>query len=248
MHTTKLSPLRYARVAGLLYLLIIITGAIGQIFIRGSLIVPGDAAATANHIMASQSLWRIGIAGDLLMHIFDLPVMVILYTLLNPVNKPLALLGLLFNLIQTAVLVVNKLVLLLPLIVLGNAAYVEAFTPAQIDAQIYWFTEVHDYGFGLGLIFFGFACLIYGYLLFKSGYFPKLIGLFVAVAGLSYLISSVTLLLAPAYAATGLPILVLSLIGELAFSLWLIVKGVDVAKWESAIDAHMIASSHSPPA
>ncbi len=235
IHPTQFSSQVYARIAGLLYLLIIIIGAIGQIFIRGSLIVPGDATATANHIIAAQSLWRIGIAGDLLMHIFDLPVMVILYALLSPVNKTLALLALLFNMIQTAVLVVNKLVLLLPLIVLGNADYVAVFTPDQIAAQIYWFTEVHDYGFGLGLIFFGVACLLYGYLLFQSGYFPKVIGILVAVAGLSYLINSLTLILAPAYAGVVLPILVLSLIGELSFSLWLIVKGVNVAMWERAI-------------
>ena len=88
--TDAVSPQVYARIAGILYLIIIIAGALGQIFIRGKLIVAGDAVATAGNLMASQSLWRIGIASDLLMHVFDIPLMLALYLLLKPVNKHLA--------------------------------------------------------------------------------------------------------------------------------------------------------------
>ena len=123
--------------------------------------------------MASPSLWRIGIAGDLLMHVCDVPLMLIFYVLLRPVNKHLALLAVLFNLIQTAVLVANKLNLLMPTFLLGNADYLKAFEPNQLSALAYVFIKAHDYGFGIGLIFFGFACLMYGYLLFRSGYFPR---------------------------------------------------------------------------
>lgn len=226
------SPQAYARLGGILYLMIILAGALGEIFIRGKLIVSGDAVSTANHILASESMWRLGIAGDLLMHVLDIPVMLILYTLLKPVNKNLALLAVLFNLIQTAVLVANKLNLLMPLFLLGNADYLKALDPNQLSALAYLFIKAHDYGFGIGLIFFGFACLTYGYLLFRSGYFPRILGILIALAGLSYLTDSFTLILAPAYAGTILPILVLALIGELSFCLWLILKGVDLAKWE----------------
>src|SRR5258708_35304969 len=95
-HTLKTSPQVYARIGGILYLLIIIAGALGEIFIRGKLIVSGDAISTANNILTSQSLWRMGIAGDLLMHLFDIPLMLVFYVLLKPVNKNLALLALLF--------------------------------------------------------------------------------------------------------------------------------------------------------
>ena len=107
--TTQTSPQVYARIGGVLYLMILVAGALGEIFIRGKLIVSGNATSTASNIIASQSLWRIGIAGDLLMHICDIPVMLVLYLLLRPVNKNLARLAVLFNLIQTAVLVANKL-------------------------------------------------------------------------------------------------------------------------------------------
>ena len=237
--TDAVSPQVYARIAGILYLIIIIAGALGQIFIRGKLIVAGDAVATARNLMASQSLWRIGIAGDLLMHVFDIPVMLALYLLLKPVNKHLAVSAVLFNLIQTAVLVVNKLNLLVPLFLLGNAEYLKALEPQQLQALAYLPLRLHDYGFGIGLIFFGCVCLVQGYLIFKSGFLPKTIGVLMALAGLSYLTNSITLLLAPAYAEMVLPVLALALLGELALSLWLIVKGVNVPKWNEK--AHLLA-------
>lgn len=230
--TPKTSPRAYARIAGILYLIIIIAGALGQIFIRGKLIVAGDAVATAGNLMASQSLWRVGIAGDLLMHVFDIPLMLALYLLLKPVNKHLAASAILFNLIQTAVLVVNKLNLLAPLFLLGNAEYLKALEPQQLQALAYLPLRLHDYGFGIGLIFFGCVCLVQGYLIFKSGFLPKTIGVLMAIAGLSYLTNSITLILAPAYTEVVVPVLALALLGELALSLWLIVKGVNVEEWE----------------
>ena len=229
--TVEVSPQVYARIAGSLYLIIIIAGALGQIFIRGRLIIAGDAVATAGNLMASQSLWRIGIAGDLLMHVFDIPVMLALYLLLKPVNKHLAVSAVLFNLIQTAVLVVNKLNLLVPLLLLGSAEYLKALEPQQLQALAYVPLRLHDYGFGIGLIFFGCVCLVQGYLIFKSGFLPKTIGLLMALAGLSYLTNSITLLLAPAYAEMVVPVLALALLGELSLSLWLLIKGVNIEQW-----------------
>ena len=86
LRSTQISPQTYARIGGILYLMIIIAGALGEIFIRGKLIVSGDAISTASNLMASQSLWRIGIAGDILMHVFDIPLMLVLYLLLKPVT------------------------------------------------------------------------------------------------------------------------------------------------------------------
>jgi hypothetical protein len=198
------------------------------------MVVPGDAIATVSNIVASPLLWRVGIVGDIFMHVLDIPMMVIIYMLLRPVNKNLALLGLAFNLIQTAVLVANKMTIILPLLLLGNSEYMAAFSPAQINAQIMLLTDAHNYGFALGLIFFGMACLVYGNLIFRSGYLPKFIGVLITIAGISYLISSFTLLIMPAYYGVIFPILVLCLIGELSFALWLVVKGVKVSEWEQA--------------
>jgi len=232
------SPQVYARIGGILYLMIIVAGAFGEIFVRGTLIVSGDAASTASNIMASQSLWRIGIAGDIIVHVFDIPLMLALYVILKPVNKNLALLAVLFNLIQTAVLVANKFNLLMPLFLMGNADYLKSFEPNQLYALIQLFVRLHGYGFGMGLIFFGFECLVLGYLIFRSGYLPRVLGVLMAVAGLSYLTNSFALLLAPTFSSMIVPaILVPALVGELSLSLWLLVKGVNVEKWERRAQA-----------
>jgi hypothetical protein len=227
------SPQVYARIGGALYLILILAGMFGVIFVRDKLIVSGDATATANNIIASPLLWRIGIAADLIMHVCDVPLMLIFYVLLRPVNRNLALLAVLFNLVQTAVLVANKLNLLAALFLLGSADYLKAFDPHQLHALSYLSLKLHDYGFGVGLIFFGCECLVVGYLIFRSGYLPRTIGVLMQIAGLCYLTNSFVLLLAPALAKMLYPgVLVPAFIGELSLCLWLLVKGVNVPKWE----------------
>ncbi|MFL6234554.1 MAG: DUF4386 domain-containing protein [Thermoanaerobaculia bacterium] len=231
--TVEASPQAYARIGGVLYLIIIVAGVLGEIFIRGRIIVSGDAMATANNIMASQSLWRLGIAGDLIMHVCDVPLMLIFYVLLRPVNRNLALLAVLFNLIQTAVMVANEILLLVPLFLLGGADYLKSVEPHQLQALAYVSIKANDYGFGVGLIFFGFECLVLGYLIFRSGFLPRILGILMPIAGLSYLTNSFALLLAPAFAARLFPwILLPAFIAEASVCLWLLVKGVNVARWE----------------
>lgn len=226
------SPQRYARLGGWLYLLIIVLGLFGEAFVRTTLVVPGDAAATLDAIARAPSLWRAGIAGDLLMQVCDLPVIVILYLLLRPVSRPLALLATGFNLIQTAVLALNKLTLLVPLFLLGDAAYLKAIPVGQLQALSQLAITAHGYGFGIGLIFFGVACLIRGHLMQRSGFFPKPLGLLLQIAGLSYLVNSFALLLSPALAGWLFPAVLLpAFVGELAVCLWLLIKGVDAERW-----------------
>ncbi|HEY4590288.1 MAG TPA: DUF4386 domain-containing protein [Thermoanaerobaculia bacterium] len=226
----------YARIGGALYLIIIVAGILGELFIRGRIIVSGDAAATAHNIMASQSLWRVGIAGDLVMHVCDVPLMLIFYVLLRPVSKNLALMAVLFNLIQTAVMVANEIVLLVPLFLLGGAEYLKSVDPHQLQALAYVALKVNDYGFGVGLIFFGFECIILGYLIFRSGYLPRALGVLMPLAGLSYLTNSFALLLAPALAAKLLPAILLpAFVAETSLCLWLLVKGVNVPRWRERV-------------
>jgi uncharacterized protein DUF4386 len=233
--TIKTSPHIYARIGGILYLLIIVGGILLPILVSVRLVAPGSAVSTAQNIVASPSLWRIGITGDIVIHVLDLPLMVVLYVLLKPINKSLAFLAVFFNLIQTAVLVANTLNLVMPMLLLGNGNYLKVFESDQLYALAYLFVEAYDYGTLIGLIFFGFACLVYGYLLFKSGYFPKPLGVLMTIAGLSYLANSLTHILVPAYAEKIGMVLVLALIGELSFCLWLLMKGVNVPEWEKRI-------------
>jgi len=230
--TVNISPQVCARIAGVLYLINIACGIFGEIFVRGHLVVSGDAVATAHNIMASEFLFRCGIVGDLIMHITDVPMAVIFYVLLRPVSRDLSLLAALFGMLQTAVLVANKLNLITVLLLLNGSNSLAAFTPNQLQGLASLSLQLHAYGFGIGLVFFGVSCLVTGYLLFRSDYFPKTLGLLQAMAGVSYLINSFTQLLSPALASKMFPAIVLpAFIGELATCLWLVVRGVNVAKW-----------------
>ena len=226
----------YARIGGVLYLINIACGVFGEIFVRGKLIITGDAAATAHRIMASESLFRYGITGDLIMHITDVPLTVIFYVLLRPVSRDLSLLAALFGMLQTAILCANKLNLVTVLFLLGGSNYLKAFDPNQLQALASLSLALHESGFGIGLIFFGVSCLIVGYLMFRSGYFPRSLGVLQGIAGLCYLINSFALLLSPALADKMFPAIVLpAFIGELSTCLWLIVKGVNTAKWDERL-------------
>jgi hypothetical protein len=216
-----ITPQTYARIGGLLYLLIIAAGIFGELVVRGTLIIPGNPAATAKQILAHETLWRLGVAGDLLMHICDVPLMFIFYCLLKPADKNIALLALLFNLVQTSVLVANKLHLIHALLLVKNS-------PESAYAAI----QLHEYGFGTGLLFFGCACLLYGNLIYRSGYLPRFLGVLMPIAGLCYLVSSFTQLISPATAhRLGATLLLPCFIAELSLCLWLLIKGVDLKKF-----------------
>jgi hypothetical protein len=234
---TETSPQVCARIGGVLYLMIIVIGFSSQFFVRDKLAVSGDITATANNIMASESLWRITIAGELILLVCGVALTLILYVLLRPVNKHLALLAVLFNIVEFPIEAVSKLCLFAASFLSGNADYLKAFEPHQLHALVNISLKLHDYGFGIDLVFFGFACLVYGYLLFKSGYFPRTLGVLMVIAGLSYLVNSFTLILAPAYAGRIFLVLVLALIGELSLCLWLIVKGVNIQRWKQQASA-----------
>src|SRR5438067_799008 len=216
------SPQVYARVGGVLYLAIIAAGISGELVVRGPIVVSGDAAATARNLVGSSALWRAGIAGDLVMHLCDVGLMLVFYVLLKPVSRNLALVAVLFNLIQTAVLVANKLNLLLPLFLLGDAPYLTAFSQEQLQALSYVSLRVHDYGFGFGLIFFGAECLVVGYLIIRSAYLPKPLGVLMQLAGACYLTNSFTLVLYPQLASRLFPAIMLPpFVAELSLASWL---------------------------
>lgn len=242
------SPQRWARVAGVLYLAIIALGLFGEVMVRGTLFVPGDAAATASRIAGSPLLWRAGIVGDLLMQVLDVPVIVIFYVLLRPVSESLALFATWINLVQTAVLAANKLNLLVPVLLLGDAGHLKAFSPEQLHALSYGAIQLHGFGLGIGLVFFGFACLATGWLILRSGYLPRTLGVLMLLAGLSYLVNSLALLLAPSLATWLFPgVLVPAFIGEMSLCLWLMVKGVNMAQWAQRVPSwHVRAATDSP--
>ena len=236
--TIETSPQLYARIGGVLYLIIIVIGLFGEAFVRDRLIVSGDATATAANIMSHESLWRFHIAAELFLLICAVALLLILFVLLRPVSRDLALLAVFFNLVSIGIEAATTMRLLEALFPLGNAGYLKAFTPEQLYAMATLSLKSHGYGFGVSLLFFACFCLIVGYLIFRSGYLPKTIGVLMQIAGVCYLTNSFALILSPAVANRLFPaILVPAFIGEASLCLWLLVKGVNVEKWKEKASA-----------
>jgi hypothetical protein len=226
-----ISPQAWARTGGALYLVVIAAGAAGELLIRDRLVVAGDANATLANIRAFEFLWRLGIAGNLLHLACSVTLAVVFYVLLRPVDRDLALLAVLFNVVAIAVEAVSKLFLLPALFVLGKAAYLQSFSPEQLQALAYLSYRSHAYGFNASLIFFGCECLVIGYLVFRSRFLPRALGVLMQLAGAAYLGNSLALLLAPALASIAW--LVPAFVGELSLALWLLVRGVDMRAWQA---------------
>ena len=224
------SPRKAARVAGILYLAIIIAGIFAQFFVRSSLVVPGDAAATAANITASEALFRLGFVSDLVMILCDVAIGVLFYILLKPVNNTLALLAAFFRLAQAATLGINLLNMFFAVQLLSGADYLSIFSAEQLQALALFFLEAHAAGYSIAMVFFGLSILVLGYLLFKSGYVPRILGVLLVLASFGYLIDSFASFLLLNYANyqaifTQI-VLIPAFISELALCLWLLVKGV----------------------
>lgn len=232
-HTDEASPQTYARIGGLLYLFIIVAAGFGELFVRNRLIVWGDATATANSILGSETLFRIGLAGEMLTCVCDVALAVILYALLRPVSRNLALLAALFRLTFVGFYSVTKLFEIAALVALKGPDDLKALEPSQLHDLAYLSLRVHSLGYGASLLFFGMCCTLFGHLIERSGYLPKFIGILLAIAGYGYVAFSIAQMLSPAYAARVLfPwILPIAFVAESALCLWLLVKGVTISKW-----------------
>jgi hypothetical protein len=237
-HAFEEYPQRYARIGGALYLAIILLGAFAEGFVANKLVVSGDAAATGHNILASAGLWQLSVAGDLIVVLCAVPLLWIEYLLLKPVSKHLVLLALLFNSVSLAVEAISKIFLIVVIPTLGSPDYLKAFEPQQLQVLANLALRSHDVAFNIALIFFGFTCVVNGYLIFRSGYLPKFVGILMQIAGVSYLTACFAALFAPAFADLISPAILLPpLIGESSFCLWLLIKGVDVAKWKERVSA-----------
>jgi hypothetical protein len=229
----EINPQVYARIGGILYLLVIALGFTEEFFIRGRIVVAGDAAATFANLQKMQLLWRTGIALELLLVITGIALSVVLYVLTRPVHKELALMALLFNSIAIAVESAYSMQLVEALFPLGSSGYLAAFTPGQLQAMTALAMKAHVFGFGIALLLFGPFFFITGYLMFTSGYLPKPLGILYQLAGLGYMFNGFVLVLAPQFAGRAFMLMAISFVGETSFAVWLLIKGVGIERWRS---------------
>jgi len=217
-----------ARMAGFLYLLMTPLSILGIIYIP-TLIVSGDPVATVNHIMAHELLFRLSMVSALLVQIVQIIVALLLYKILKPVNKDRAVLMVIFILVAVPIAMLNEVNNFAALLLAGGAGSLPGFSADQIQALVPMFLEFHKYGINIASIFWGLWLFPMGYLVFKSGYLPKFLGVLLIVIGLGYLIDFVTFSLFPNF-----HFMVGTFTGflEILLPLWLLIKGVNVERWE----------------
>lgn len=226
-HTAETSPLVRARVAGFLYLLANLPAPFALVYLPSRLIVRGDASATANNIMASEALFRLGIVALLLNSIANIFLVLALYQLLKVVNKSMSSLMVIFSLAAVPIAMLNEVNSLAVLLLMSGADYLNVFTTEQLQALMYFFLRLHGQGLNIAQIFWGLWLFPMGYLVFKSGFLPRILGILLIVGCFGYAIQSFA-----AFLGYNVSLIFLTGWGELLLLLWLLIKGVNAEQWK----------------
>lgn len=222
---------RVARTAGILYVIIIVAGIFAQFFVRMSLIDPADASATAAAVLGAESLFRMGIAADLVMIVADIAIAVAFYVLLEPVSRALSLAAAFFRLVQATVLGFNLMNLFVGLQLLtGGAGPLGAVAEGERQSLALMFFDAHATGYAVGLAFFAVSLFLLGYLIYRSGYLPKALAVLLMIAAGGYMADTLARTLLTDYASVQ-PIFDMvvfgpAVIAEVATALWLLIRGV----------------------
>jgi hypothetical protein len=221
------APSAKARLAGAFEALEGAGSAGGQEVIRGSLVVAGNAAATATNVLGHQQLFLLGFASSLIAVPCHLVWAYLFYHLFRPVNKSIASLATFIILVGCAVQAVTSLLYLAPLLTLQSARALDAFGPKQVQALALVFLKLNAQAFDVYLVFFGLWCILVGYLIFRSTFLPRIIGVLLTIDGVGW-----ALYLVPPLAGRVFPLIaVASALAELPLMLWLLVFGVNDERW-----------------
>lgn len=203
---------RKTRLAGLLYLVIIVAGLGAELGLRAPLIDLSDAVGTATAILAAPGQFRLAIAADLVMALCDTGLAILLYMIFRIASPGFALSAMVFRLIQTVLIAANLMILQAAWLLISDAhglAYANTLALILLD--------LHGHGYDLGLVFFGINSLIMGLLIWRSGLFAKIFGVGLMIAGLVYLIGSGLRFFAPEWSPAFAPAYLLTIVAETAF-------------------------------
>jgi hypothetical protein len=219
-----------ARVAGAVYLSMVLTAPFSLIYVPGKLIVRGNAAATAENILAHETMFRLSILGDLVGQVIFICLAVALYRLLNGVNKTWAGLMVAFVLVSAAVGFLNTLNNIAALVLFRGRDFLTVFDKAQRDALGMLFIRLHSHGIFIDEIFWGLWLFPFGLLVFRSGFLPRFLGVWLMINCFGYVVLSVTALFFPEYYEAAFRYSQPVLFGELAIMLWLLIKGAKIKR------------------
>jgi hypothetical protein len=218
---------------GALYLLIFFVGPFAFFMGRTSVVVPGDPAATVDNLIASETMFRLGMVAETVIVLAEIVVSALLYALFRSVSRSLSLAAAFARFAQAVLQAVNLFTAVPALLLLGGAGYVAAFELNQLTALVLLFFDANAFMIIIWGLIFGFHLLLLGYLVYKSGFLPSILGLLLIIGALGYLAQSYGHILAPQYdEVLSTVVIALSIPGELAFTVWLLWKGVNVERWE----------------
>ncbi len=235
------SPRFEARITGAFYLLTILTGIFAQGFVSGSLVVEGDAAATATNILTHRGLFQLGFAVYLIEMACQIVITALFYDLLKPAGRSVSLLAAFLGFAGCVIKTFSRLFFIAPLFILGGAHYLSVFSTEQLQALALLFLKVNDHGAAIALVFFGFYALLTGYLIVRSTFLPRILGVLSILGGLgwmSFLYQPLGYRLFPYLAALGI-------LGAASLILWLLVFGVNEQRWKEQASAAL--STHHVP-
>lgn len=214
---------RAARTSGLLYLVVTVTGVFSLAYVPAQMHVAGDALATVDNVVALESLFRLGILSELIQYTVFLPLAFALYRLLRKVDETAASLMVAFIVVSIPVALSNVVNELNILSLLRGAEFMQAFTQAQLRAQVMSSFDAYNNGLLVCKIFWGLWLLPFGYLVFRSGFLPRVLGILLMLGCFSYLADFLADLM-----NISIPSFVMlpASIGELGTCLWLLIIGV----------------------
>ena len=214
----------------MLLLLSLVAGGFGEAYVPSKMMVAGDAGATARNVIQFQSLFRLGFAAYVIEALCDAALTALLYLLLRPAGRELALIAVLLRIVSTAAFASSETFYFAALPILGGAHYLTTFSAGQLDSMALLSLKLYAIGGIVPTLFYGVAWVLLGHLIFVSGYLPKWLGALLAFGGLCFVGGNFTVILAPHY-SSDLVLLPMG-VGMLAFAFWLLIRGVDFVKWQ----------------
>jgi hypothetical protein len=227
------SPRFEARITGAFYLLTILTGIFAQGFVSGSLVVDGDAAATATNILMNKSLFQLGFAVYVIEMACQIAITALFYDLLKPAGRSVSLLAAFLGFAGCVIKTFSRLFFIAPLFILGGAHYLSVFSAEQLQVLALLFLKVNDHGAAIALVFFGFYALLTGYLIVRSTFLPRILGVLSIFGGLGWM----TFLYQPLGYRPFPYIAALGILGAALLILWLLVFDVNEQRWKEQASA-----------
>jgi len=231
----EISPNAFARLTGLTYILIAISGGFSMGYLPTIIAAP-DATTTATNILANQNLFITGIFADVAVFILELILTTMLYMLLSPVNKTVALIAVFSRLSMVTIIGINALFDITSITLLTNPAFATAFDTTQLHGLVLMLSTMENYGVNIWQFFFTAHLLALGYLVIKSDLFPNFLGALMMLGSLGYTLDSVEQITSlgtasPSVLTIGL--LTIVILGELGFGFWLLIRGMKLTAWKT---------------